>query len=120
MEAPSHNPKPSLATSRPVPETHGVERDPTVDELLRRWQVLRERGDSPTIGDLCADCPEKAAELKERLQAVASMMSLLGLEPESGSTGSLPTEDRGLAGSSPTIAGESPGPGADAADPSNA
>ena len=72
-----------------------MEREPTVDELLRRWQDLRERRESPTVEDLCADCPEKTAELRERLQAVASMMSLLGLEPESGSTGSLSTEDHG-------------------------
>ncbi len=69
-----------------------MESESSVDDLLRRWQSLQERGKSTAIEDLCADGPEQTADLKERLQAVASMISLLGLESEPGPTGSGPTE----------------------------
>ena len=48
---------------------------------------------------------QNTARLKERLRAVASMMSLLGLEAEPESVGSASTENRVPAGSSPTVDG---------------
>ncbi len=93
-----------------------MEHNPSVDDVLRRWQDLREQRKSPTVEDLCADCPEQSADLKERLRAVASMMSLLGLEAEPGSIESPSTENRGPAGSSPTVVEDSSGLGSDAAD----
>ena len=89
----------------------------TVDDLLRRWQRLQERGKSATVADLCADCPENAAELQERLQAVASMMSLLGLEAESGPIGSISTAHGMLERSSPTVEEERSELDADTAGP---
>ena len=103
--------------SRAVLETNRVERSLSVDDLLRRWQSLQEQGKSATVEDLCADCPENTAELRERLRAVASMMSLLGLEAESGSIGSVSTENRVPDGSSPTVEGERSELDADTAGP---
>jgi serine/threonine-protein kinase len=100
-----------------VRETNAVEHNPSVDDVLRCWQDLREQRKSLTIEDLCADRPEQVADLKERLRAVASMMSLLGLEAESESVESPSTENQGPAGSSPTIVEESSGLGRDPADP---
>ncbi len=90
-----------------------MENQPTVDDLLRRWQTLREQGKSATVEDLCADCPEKTSAMRERLQAVASMMSFLGLEAESAPIGSLSTENSMPDSSTPTAGGGLPGPGID-------
>ena len=69
-----------------------METNPTVDDLLRRWQSLKEQNKSATVEDLCADDAKKSAELREHLRAVASMMSFLGLEAESSSTGPVSTD----------------------------
>jgi serine/threonine-protein kinase len=58
-----------------------------MDDLLRRWKRLKEQHKAATIEDLSAEVAEDPAELRERLQAVASMMSLLGMGTESGSLG---------------------------------
>jgi WD40 repeat protein len=58
----------------------------TLDDAVQRWQGLREQGKTAAIDDLCADCPEVAADLSERLRAVASMAAFLGVEPEPEST----------------------------------
>jgi hypothetical protein len=59
-----------------------VEPDLSLDDAVRRWQALRERGRTAGVEDLCADCPEKTAYLSERLRAVASLAAFLGLTPE--------------------------------------
>jgi hypothetical protein len=64
-----------------------VERQTTMDDLLRRWKRLKEQHEAATIEDLSAEIAEDPAELRERLQAVASMMSFLGMGTESGSLG---------------------------------
>ena len=40
-----------------------------IDELLVRWQELRRRGESPSVGELCADHPSLAEELRQRIAA---------------------------------------------------
>ena len=57
-----------------------VERPTTVEDYLQHWQRLKAQNKSATIDDLSADVKEDPAELRERLQAVASMMSFLGIE----------------------------------------
>jgi WD40 repeat protein/tRNA A-37 threonylcarbamoyl transferase component Bud32 len=84
-------------------ETDRVGRQPSVDDVFQRWNELRQRQGSPTVEDLCAECPDKTGELKDRLRAIASMMSLLGLEPEAGLIGSPWNEREGPAGSSAMI-----------------
>ena len=85
-----------------------VESNPTVDDLLQRFRNLKEQSKSTSIEDLCADDPEKSADLRERLRAVASMISLLGLEADSGPIGSVSTERTVPDGSSPTVEGARP------------
>jgi serine/threonine-protein kinase len=60
-----------------------------MEDLLRRWERLKEQNKSATIEDLSADVDEQPAELRERLQAVASMMSFLGMGAEPGSSGTI-------------------------------
>ena len=58
--------------------------DRSVDELVQHWQSLRQRGQSVTVEQLCAECPEAVPEVEERLRAVAEMMRFLDLTPEAG------------------------------------
>ncbi len=60
-----------------------VERQTTVEEYLQRWQRLKVQNNAATIDDLSADVKEDPGELRERFQAVASMMSFLGMSAES-------------------------------------
>ena len=85
--------------------TNRVESNPTVDDLLQRFRILKEQRKSTSIEELCADDPEKSADLRERLRAVAAMLSLLGLEADSGPIGPAPTEHSLPDGSSPTVEG---------------
>ncbi len=101
--------------SRAVLETNHVERNPSVDDLLGRWQSLRADQKPATVEDLCTDCPEQTTELRERLRAVASMMSFLGLKAGSGPNDSISTEDSVSANPNPTLVAEHPGDGVDAA-----
>ncbi len=98
-------------------ETNRVESHPTVNGLLQRWQTSRSQGKSATVEELCGDCPEKSADVRERLRAVASMMSFLGLEAEASPIESASTENRVTDSSSATVGEEQSGPGVDPAGP---
>jgi serine/threonine protein kinase len=63
-----------------------VETQPTVDDLLRLLQDSIAQNKASTIEGIGADVMEDPARLRERLQAVASMMSFLGIRAESRST----------------------------------
>ena len=57
---------------------------PTEDrlgELLLRWDELRRQGRDLSAGDLCADCPELADELRRRIAVVRSLEPVLDVEP---------------------------------------
>jgi serine/threonine protein kinase len=63
---------------------------PTEDrlgELLLRWDELRRQGRDPSAGELCADCPELADELRRRIEVVRGLEPVLDVEP----THSVPT-----------------------------
>ncbi len=62
-----------------------MEHHTTLEDLLRRWERLKEQNKAATIDDLSADIKEDPTELRERLQAVASMMSSLEIGTESRS-----------------------------------
>jgi len=47
-----------------------------LDELLYRWEELAGHGQRTTPEELCADCPELAAELARRVQALEDMESV--------------------------------------------
>ncbi len=91
---------------RSVLETNPLKSHPTIDDLLRFWQSLKQRNMSATVEDLCANDPEQSAALRERLQAVASMMSFLGIEPDTDPIEPTSTANGVLLRSSPTIGGE--------------
>jgi serine/threonine-protein kinase len=59
-----------------------------VSDRLLRWQDARRQGKRLTAEELCADCPELAAELRGQIEALESMESLLGL----GAAEHLPAE----------------------------
>ena len=52
---------------------------PNVIDLILRWQELRRQGREATPEEICADCPEKLNELRERLRDLAK---LTGAESE--------------------------------------
>ena len=51
--------------------------DPQVRSLVQRWQELQQQGQSPTVTDLCAGCPELSPAVQQELQALASMEAFL-------------------------------------------
>jgi len=53
----------------------------TIDELLIRWQELRQSGQPASVRDLCVDHPSLIDELTQRIEAFESMEALLGLGP---------------------------------------
>jgi serine/threonine protein kinase len=55
-----------------------METDPRLSELLLRWQELQQQGQSITAAELCASCPELAAELQRRIETVDHWEQLLG------------------------------------------
>jgi serine/threonine protein kinase len=57
-----------------TPQTDG---DPRVQELLLRWEELREQGRSVTVEELCSTCPELAEELGRRLADLRRLVPLL-------------------------------------------
>jgi serine/threonine protein kinase len=59
-----------------------LSRDEQVSELLLRWQEFRQQGRHLTAEELCADCPELVAELRQQIQALESMEAILGLGHE--------------------------------------
>jgi serine/threonine protein kinase len=56
--------------------------DPRLDELLLRWEELRDQGRTVPAEELCADCPELLAELKRRIRALRSMDPILDTATE--------------------------------------
>jgi serine/threonine protein kinase len=51
----------------------------TIDELLLRWQELRQQSPRPSVPELCADHPSLIDELTRRIAAFESMEALLGV-----------------------------------------
>ncbi len=51
--------------------------DPRLDELLLRWEELREQGQSLSAEELCSTCPELAGELARRIALLRKFDPLL-------------------------------------------
>ena len=49
-----------------------------LNELLDRWEDLRQRGTAPSPESLCVDSPELADELRRRLEALGDVDAMLG------------------------------------------
>ncbi len=60
---------------------------PSLAELVSRWHTQQRQGQSLSLAELCADCPQQIAALQQHLQAVAAMQAFLGL-PTHASAGS--------------------------------
>src|SRR5437879_6499021 len=71
-----------------------------LSERLLRWQEQRERGEDASAEELCADRPELAGELRQRIAALQSMEQLLGVN---GSTADV--DPRPVAGEEPAVPG---------------
>jgi len=78
--------------------------DPRLEELLLRWEELRDRGQSLSAAELCSGCPELAGELARRIGLLRQLDPLLtgtkivsrhdpgaGPEPAGGSSRQLAT-----------------------------
>ena len=50
--------------------------DPRLVDLIHRWEAARERGQTLSAEQLCADCPELAVELQQRIDAVLADRTL--------------------------------------------
>lgn len=53
-----------------------------LEDLLLLWQQRRQEGRDASVEELCADCPELASQLRERITALASMEAFMGVEAE--------------------------------------
>jgi WD40 repeat protein/Flp pilus assembly protein TadD len=52
---------------------------PSVNDLLERWHEMRQQGRTLSLEQLCADCPERAAHLREHVRAAAAMEPFLAV-----------------------------------------
>src|SRR5947209_17237373 len=59
---------------------------PEASELLLRWQDLRRQGTPVTPEELCAGCPERAADLRRQIRAIESMEAMLGVGADGPAT----------------------------------
>lgn len=51
--------------------------DPEIDELLERWEELRDQGQEISVEDLCRDCPHLLDSLRSHIEALKTMSWLL-------------------------------------------
>src|SRR5580658_4567837 len=58
-----------------------METEVRVNDLIDRWEELREQGAPPSIEALCSDCPELVPELRRRIRALTEMDSALDTGP---------------------------------------
>jgi serine/threonine protein kinase/tetratricopeptide (TPR) repeat protein len=68
---------------------------PNLADMLSRWRQLRQEGHTVSLGALCPDGPAQEAEVQAHLEAVASMMSFLGLGPDGETKASVAGSDGG-------------------------
>jgi serine/threonine protein kinase/tetratricopeptide (TPR) repeat protein len=58
-----------------------VPNEDRLGELLRRWDELHRQGREMSAGELCADCPEHADELRRRIGVVRNLEPILDVGP---------------------------------------
>ena len=51
-----------------------------IDDLINRWEEMRERATPLTVEELCAHCPELVAEVRHRIRALRAVDSALDIE----------------------------------------
>jgi serine/threonine protein kinase len=57
-----------------------METETRIDDLINRWEELRDRGTPLTIEELCSDWPELAAEVRRRIAVLREVDSALDTE----------------------------------------
>jgi WD40 repeat protein len=60
-------------------------------DLLLRWEELRQAGQTPSVEELCVDCPELIPELRVQIQKLTDMESFLVPDTRSAITAEQPT-----------------------------
>lgn len=55
-----------------------------IDELMIRWEDARQQGQNPQAEELCADQPQLASQLRQRIRAVLTMEAVLGVNAQEG------------------------------------
>src|SRR5262249_41199054 len=55
--------------------------DPRLSSLVLRWQEERRQGRTPSLDDLCADCPELREAVQRQLDTLASMAAFPAPQP---------------------------------------
>jgi serine/threonine-protein kinase len=58
-----------------------------VTALLQRWEELRGKGQTPSVKDLCADCPEHEQEVALRIRVLEARFPQSGTTAAEGATG---------------------------------
>jgi serine/threonine protein kinase/tetratricopeptide (TPR) repeat protein len=77
-----------------------------IDSLVVRYEELRERGTPLSAEELCADCPQLLAELKQQLRVLESMNALLGNADSEAASSDLLLPDATPAAPAPTLPSE--------------
>src|SRR5262245_55997618 len=52
-----------------------------LQDLMLRWQEVRQQGGCPAADELCASHPELLEELRRQVRAIESMEAILGMAP---------------------------------------
>ena len=68
--------------------------DPRVEQILSRWEALREQGQSLNASDLCQECPELADTVQQRINKLKWIDGMLDTHVQSGDTQDQPAERR--------------------------
>src|SRR5436190_23039749 len=75
--------------------------NPSVHDLVSRWQQLSRQGQSVSAEELCGGSPERLDELRRHLRDVASMQSFLGITTDTNGPPVTHTGQRPVAAGSP-------------------
>jgi serine/threonine protein kinase len=60
-----------------IADGHTDDTEVRLDQLLQRWEELRQQGESPSAQELCSSCPELADELARRIALLCAFDPLL-------------------------------------------
>jgi len=82
-----------------------MQREDRLEQLLLRWQELRQLGQDVSPQALCADCPELAEALLHKTEAISYWETFLGMRCDTGRPASSPPADCPA-----TLDGDSPEP----------
>src|SRR5262249_52046257 len=89
----------TMSREAPAPlEGVRMSADPRLQDLMRRWEELRAGGGNVSVEELCRDCPELLAPLRERLSTLESADGTLGAGAQSVAVGTEPAQGQATEG----------------------